>query len=124
MKKQAANTIKRLEGQVDKLYIKINQIQDAQNSKENRKLLERCFRTRNNYSCPEKASDYWWLYFKVLRTGSLVTCLSFEIDPNGNIIIRPSAEYYGHQIAEYESITNEAFQKEWEKCQKLIRSIK
>lgn len=54
----------------------------------------RCFKVRNNYSCPEKPSDYWWLYKRVVKIDgySLVT-EEFHRDRYGVITFRESSIY-------------------------------
>lgn len=55
-------------------------------SKENAALLGKCFKTRNNYSCPQSPRDYWWLYVRVTKvSGSSVYIRSIQKDKNGAV---------------------------------------
>lgn len=65
---------------------KISKIEDAERAAMNRSHIGKTFRYRNNYSCPEKPSDYWWLYAKCTkldRWGNVVL-ETFEVDKNGD----------------------------------------
>lgn len=81
----------------DKLW----RIEADRRRKENGPKVGKTFRTRNNYSCPEKPSDYWWLYAKVTRMdeGGLLYATTFQTDRYGQITIQYDncihhAQYY------------------------------
>ena len=70
---------------------KIWHLEKAAKRAEHQKLVGKTFRYRNNYSCPEKKSDYWWLYTKVVgvdRYGDLITN-SFQTDRYGATSFEP-----------------------------------
>lgn len=53
---------------------------------ENKNNIGRCFKYRNNYSCPEKDDDYWFLYLKIIgvedKRGDY-ECIEFQKDSYG-----------------------------------------
>lgn len=53
------------------------------------------FKYRNSYSCPQSESDYWFIYFKVLKVGNerSITALRFEIDNSSKIEIEIKEVY-------------------------------
>jgi len=97
----------------------------AQQEKENSRLIGSCFKYRNNYSCPEKPSDYWWMYTQVLKAdgGSLV-CWEFQRDKNGKIEIDFQRFYYPHLLEGHIKITRKEFAKAWRGLQKRIAALK
>jgi hypothetical protein len=89
-----------------------------------KKLIGKCFKQRNNFSLPEKPSDYWFLYIKIteIKESYLydggengVYCRyngwSFETDKNKNIAIERIKKNYVHMLGE--EISQEEFNKEW-----------
>lgn len=86
-------SLEALQEQARSLAEMIGGIEDAKRRDANGKKVGRYFKTRNSYSCPEKPSDYWWVYAKVTKmddAGFLYTT-EFQIDKNGDINIR-----FGH----------------------------
>jgi hypothetical protein len=71
-------------------------IGNKERSKEASKILGRCYRFRNNYSMPEKPSDYWWLYRRVVRIekDGTIRCFEFQTDKHGEISVKPEAYHY------------------------------
>jgi hypothetical protein len=69
---------------------KLWEIEHAKRRKENGSKVGKTFRTQNNYSCPEKPSDYWWLYAKVTRMDDdgLLYATTFQTDKYGNVDIK------------------------------------
>ena len=66
-------------------------INQKEASARNRALLGKCYKYRNNYSVPEKASDYWWLYIRVDKVkGAFATTFEFQTDKHGEMSVRPS----------------------------------
>jgi hypothetical protein len=82
-----------------------NAITDAEDDALDAAFVGRCFRVRDNYSCPEKASDYWWTYIKVLRHKDGLACLNFYEDSLGQIAIRANHYYVRKTLEGYEEIT-------------------
>lgn len=65
------------------------EIEDAEQELERKKYDGKHFKFRNPYSCPEKDSDYWWVYYRVFVKDDELFAASFETDSNGEIKIRP-----------------------------------
>jgi len=90
-----------------------------------KKLEGKCFKNKNNYSCPEKPSDYWWLYTKITEIkpddvydtrGNGVAChykgYSFQTDKDGNITTRKEDYGYVHSLGK--EIPKKEFDKAFE----------
>lgn len=104
-----------LEASIRTLRHELDAITGAEEEAANRALMGKCYRTRNNYSLPEKASDYWWLYTKVVglsKDRSLQT-LSFEDDKRGRLLVQSRDHSMRQTIERYEEITPAAFAKAW-----------
>jgi hypothetical protein len=96
--------LKELERQRKAISERIGEIQQAEDEKKSAQFVGRYFRYRNCYSCPEKASDYWWLYFKVTGyEGRRLTGYSFQRDKYGKSEFDPNAGAY-HFLEGYEEI--------------------
>ena len=90
---------------------------------ENKKLVGKCFKYRNCYSCPEKPSDYFWLYLKVTgvdKTGR-PSGWSFEIDKYGDCRVRK--ERPPSLAGGYKPITSAEFEKAWTKFKAKVNSF-
>ena len=99
-----------------------------------KKLEGTCYKKKNNYSCPEKPSDYWYEYTKVLEIkekdiysnndhDALSHCIqvSFYTDKYGNFSIRQENSYVhllGKKITEKEF--NKAFNNQLSRAKKLL----
>lgn len=83
-------SIEALQEQARSIGEKIGEIEDAKRCAENSKKVGRYFKTRNSYSCPEKPSDYWYVYAKVTRMdeSGYLHATQFQIDRNGDVNIR------------------------------------
>ena len=84
--------------------------------RKNAKLVGRCFKYRNCYSCPEKESDYWWLYRKITRVedGSL-RAFEFQIDSRGEFEVRPDKFVgLGDNGSGWTEIRGDEFSAAWE----------
>ena len=96
------------------------------------KSLEgKCFKLRNNYSLPKKASDYWNLYVRVFQIkksdvytigSNEVTATfigtSFQKDKHGLISIDTKHRGYVHLLGD--EITTKEFQDAWKKVAGVI----
>ena len=125
----------------EKLQEKLNQIEENERLalQENNypeiceKYLGKCFKVRNNYSCPEKPSDYWFLYLKVTeikkedvyQTSNGVSATysgySFQTDKYKNVNVRKENGYI-HYLGE--EITQNEFDEAWNKMINRVNSIK
>ena len=105
----------------------------SENYEEFKKLEGKCFKFRNNYSCPEKKSDYWWMYKQVIaipedgiyQTSTGVSChlkcWTFQTDKYGASTINPDDTTYAHSLGE--EITKEEFDAAFEKMIKAILNL-
>jgi len=104
---------------------RLGKIRDAERYEENKGCVGKTYRYRNNYSCPEKPSDYWWMYAKVqkiTKKGHLVV-FQFQTDKYGETTIKTNPYQY-HMNDGYQEITKTRFEKAWRDLQKKIRSTK
>lgn len=93
-----------------------------------RKKVGQCFKYRNNYSCPAKPSDYWWMYIKIIeaRDGEAI-CFEFQIDRYGHLTVKPRANNYSIEPSAdrgYTPISNADFDKAWKAAQKKVAGWK
>ena len=98
------------------------------------KMIGKCFKIRNNYSCPEKLSDYWFLYVRItdikeedLYVSNSGECLSnysgfsFQTDKYGRVNIDTKDRGYVHSLGE--EIPELEFEKAWNKMIKRIHTL-
>ena len=78
-------------------------------------IVGKCFRLRNCYSCPEKASDYWWTYYYVtgIAGREWVWVVTFQTDKDGvfgmeTLQVRPRSMMKS-EAGEAEEISKETF---------------
>ena len=100
-----------------------------------KKLEGTCYKKKNNYSCPEKPSDYWFTYTRVLeikeedifydnkdnKVLSRFRGVSFDTDKYENFSIRQENSYVhflGKKITEKEF--NKAFNNQLSRAKKLL----
>ena len=60
------DTIESLQQQHAEIRDKLSRLESVKRFEEHQKLLGKCFRYRNCYSCPKTEDDYWWLYRRVI----------------------------------------------------------
>jgi len=94
----------------------ISKIETEKRRKAHAKLVGRSYRYRNSYSCPEKPSDYWWMYTKVtsMDDDGYLRGLQFQVDRDGNIMIEFAHYLYHHLNGGYEPIKTVEFDRAWE----------
>lgn len=109
-------TKEQLELEIRKLNIQLNKIKDTEDDARNATYLGRCFKTRNNYSCPQKPSDYWWLYVKVTSVKNGIKGLMFQVDYNGRIEIQPKEYLMANTLDSYTPISSAQWDKAWFNC--------
>lgn len=98
-----------------------HEAQNAERERENRALLGKCFKYRNSYSCPEKPSDYWWLYTKVVGLeGPNIFYTEFEVAKDGRISINFNRQCYASMIHGHVEIRASEFNKAWRALQSKI----
>lgn len=105
-----------LQRQLKALHEELNTITDAENDARDATFVGKCFKARNNYSCPKTEKDYWWLYLKVLRADTGLYCLGFQIDCNGRIEIEPSVYMTANLLNSYTPMKPDDFEKAWTRC--------
>jgi hypothetical protein len=103
----------------------VGRIQDMEREERNLALVGKFFRYRNNFSCPEKPSDYWWLYVHVLRMekGGHLIAHQFQTDSHGSITI-VFKNYYSGISSGYNEIEQRVFVLAWKKLQARISSYR
>lgn len=80
------------------------QVDEREIAPKRRALVGRCFRYRNCYSCPDKPSDYWWLWLRIVGVdGGCVLCVQTERDKYGKITIE------NHAIPCFDGTVHEAY---------------
>ncbi len=111
MKKQLEDTLRKTRDQ-------INKIEQTEREQRNAEFVGRHFRYKNCYSCPEKPSDYWWMYIRVtgLKEGVLVV-QKFQRDSRGMIAIETD-EYYHQMLCGCQEITKHQYEKAFAKIMK------
>lgn len=102
---------------------RLHAIRDAERFVENKHLVGWHLKTQNNYSCPEKPSDRWWLYAKVQKIdkAGMITLFMFETDKYGHTTTR--TDEYRYQVDGYTKIPAREFDKAWRSFQKKIATI-
>jgi hypothetical protein len=100
---------------------KLWQIEAVKRRNDNGAKVCKTFRTRNSYSCPEKPSDYWWLYAKITRMdeGGLLYATTFQVDKYGHVYI--AYDTCVHHAQYYTSCTAVEFNKAWRRLLKKLK---
>lgn len=119
-----AETKDELKAQMNVLRKKMYKLEDAENKKRTASVVGKYFKyPRNCYSCPEKESDYWPVYFWAQKpSGSGIHGLSFETDKYGDIRIRFS-EYHINTLRGYVEIKPREFWRAWAMIQKQVAAL-
>ncbi len=115
-----SKTKEQLESEIRTLSVQWNKIKDKEDAAIDASFLGRFFKTRNNYSCPKKPSDYWWLYAKVVCVKSGIKATSFQVDCNGRIEIRQNDYFMSNTLLSYTEISQLQYEKAWLKCLEQI----
>lgn len=121
----AALTKDELKQQEREINRRLHAIRDAERFEENKGLVGKTYRYRNNYSCPEKPSDYWWLYAKVQKIDKHghLTVFEFQTDKHGTVTTRTD-DYRMHMRDGYQPIPVAKFNKAWRDLQRKIAATK
>lgn len=113
-----------LKEQARSIAKKIDRIEETDRYHKNKKLEGKAFKYRNNYSCPEKPSDYWWMYLKVIKvTKDFVETHEFQTDQYGKIEIELRKKHYRFLFGEGSRIEIKPaeFDKAWKALQAKLR---
>jgi len=104
-----------------KIGDQISAIESEQRKTANGAKVGCYFRTRNGYSCPQKPSDYWWLYAKCTRMDDdgFLYAFKFQTDCHGKIEIEEDAHSYHMQ--HYEPCSKVEFDRAWHKLRKRVQ---
>lgn len=117
-------SLETLQQQERSINQKLNRLRDAERRQANVDLVGRTFRSHNNYSCPEKRSDYWWLYGKVtdIDSSGYLKVMMFQTDKYGSITIK--FDQHRYNMSDWEPISETKFKEAWQKLQKKIAATK
>lgn len=101
---------------------KIERIETARRREANGTKVGKFYKTRNNYSCPKKASDYWWQYEKVTRMDSrgFLRTLQFQTDSYGTVHVE--FEHYAYHMQYGTEIKKAEFDRAWKTMQAKIKA--
>jgi hypothetical protein len=101
---------------------KLYRIRSDQFKSKNSSKVGKTFRTRNNFSCPEKPSDYWWLYAKITRMddAGMLYATTFQTDKYGAVSI--NFDQCVHHAQYYSSCPAADFKKAWKAMLKKLNS--
>jgi len=104
--------LKDIRSQINILHDRQNEIEEDVREKANKKLIGKCFKVKNCYSCPEKPSDYWWLYKRVDSTeGTFLKVKMFQTDQYGKTTIELNNMLMSVDLSC--EISHEEFNKAW-----------
>lgn len=113
----------RLQEQLAPLQAELHRIEDAEKKAESVAFLGKCFKYRNNYSCPKGPQDYWWLYAKVIGMGEYwPVAFEFQTDKDGQITIREKECF--SRLKGHNEITQKEFDAAWRKVQQAVAKRK
>lgn len=121
-----SNRKEELEKSIKKQTAELSKINDAEEREEMLPFVGRYFKYRNNYSCPQKPSDYWWMYFRVDKihpTGAELSCTQFEVDMYGKIFIRPNEKIYKSILFGSREIKKSEYEKAWASIMAKINKV-
>lgn len=104
-----------LQAQIRDLQRELSVILDAERDAENASFSGKHYRVRNNYSCPSKPSDYWWMYVGVIDTRDGIFAMTFQTDSRGEVRIEKRAFYMPVTLNSYQQITKREFESEFRK---------
>jgi len=118
-------TIESLTTEIEGLVQKRSALAAKAKLKENKALVGKCFRSRNNYSCPEKRSDYWFIYRRVdgLTKDGDLRIFTFECDKFGEVRIKKD-DFAMHIGSSWDEISEGKFFREYEAILKKVNSFK
>jgi hypothetical protein len=83
----------------------------------------RYFKYRNSFSCPEKESDYWWMYVRVDKVDNIhwMKGITFQTDRDGKISVEQDKSIM-ESLCQQE-ITKSAFDYAFNKMITKIQNI-
>lgn len=117
-KEELRKEIELLQNEVEKIQKK----ELKQKLPDYKKLIGTYWKTKNNYACPNKPSDYWNLYIKVVEVdnnGDLYTA-KVQIDQYGHLSVEPKVYSYSAQT--FDGRYSKSSKAEWDRA--INRSLK
>jgi hypothetical protein len=101
-----------LQKRIDDARTELFKITDAEKYENNIKLLNKCYKFRNSYSCPHNEEDYWWMYQKITSINEYgnLKSFTFQTDKDGKIEIEQNYEFCESEKIE---IDYKEFVDEW-----------
>lgn len=111
MNKQQLERIDSLQSLIKNLRAELNDLQAIQHEEEKSKYIGKSYKSLNNYSCPEKDSDYWYEYYYVTESVTnsfLVDVINFSTDSLGSMQLRTQALSI-NSIDYWEEITKDEY---------------
>jgi hypothetical protein len=123
LSRKDAAQVRKLNAEIVRLRNAIHDIEEPYAATLAANLVGQCFRIQNNYSCPEKPSDYWWLYTKVRCVdGAGVRCITFQIDKDGRASLERDDFRMPQSLDGYDSITPAEFNRQHTKFVQYVVS--
>lgn len=105
--------IQKIDKLLSPLYKQRDDINEEISFENNQKMIGKCFKFRNSYG----SGGDWWFYIQVLGINSegYLVCISAEHCSDNKIQIEQSIRYSSSFSKEYLPITEEEFEKAFEK---------
>jgi|SRR6185503_289089 len=87
-------------------------------------LIGKCYKYHNCYSCPKDASDWWWLYVRVIGVNELgwPRLQTFQIDKNGDVSLQVNQERCS--MSSYIEIEQDEYDSAWAKIEEEFERFK
>lgn len=119
-------TKEQLEAELRPIQNALGKLRDQEAKKEAAAVVGKCFKYRNCYSCPSKASDYWWMYIKVTGATHWPQTFEFQTDKYGHLTVKTDkmAIVVGKEGNGYTPITVKEFNAAWRTVQQRIARMK
>lgn len=111
---------KKLTSELNTIRNQLWQIDSDEKERQNAPLVGLCFKYKNNYSIPEKPSDYWYMYSRVTSlNGDGLNVFSFQTDKDGKLTVEPD----GYQVQVYgDPCSPDEFNREFKKAISKVES--
>ncbi len=102
------NKEQKIRAQFEKLRKELDNIETSKRTRENKKLVGKCFKTLNSYGSD---SPKWWLYKKIIKGGCYMTSIQFEITSQN--IFEYKTDKYCNNLNGWTEINQEEFTHAW-----------
>lgn len=116
--------LEELQAQARIIQGKMDDIRAAEAYEQAKKLVGKCFKYRNCYSCPDSDADYWWLYRRVVSASKdgYVKMFTFQTDKYGQTTIKVE-DRFGEFSGNCTQITHKQFQHAWRVAARRINQL-